>query len=197
MDAAWTPLIALHAGGATVAVVLGAFMVGRRTKGDLLHRRVGRLWMVDMYWVVFSSFAIKRLTPGHFSWIHLLSLWTLFSLTMALRAARAHHVRAHRGWAVGTYCGLLGAGAAALAFPTRLVPDTATHHPWWLLAGALAATAVAGIAVELAAVLPARRPVRTPQPSRERPASSAAVQPAHISLTTVATGSTESMREET
>ncbi|MFL6062709.1 MAG: DUF2306 domain-containing protein [Marmoricola sp.] len=151
MDESWTPLIATHALGATVAVLLGAVMLLRRTKGDLLHRRIGRLWMVDMYWVALSSFGIRRLNPGHFSWIHLLSLWTIFSLSMALRAARAHRVREHRQWAVGSYCGLVGAGVAAAAFPTRLVPQTVVHHPLWLVGGLLVATLVAAVAVELAA----------------------------------------------
>src|SRR4051795_7568405 len=73
MSPGWTTLIALHAVGATVALILGAYLVLRRRKGDLLHRRLGRFWMADMYWVGFSSFGIKRLTPGHFSWIHGLS----------------------------------------------------------------------------------------------------------------------------
>src|SRR5206468_585232 len=117
MTPGWTVLIALHAAGATVAVILGAYLVLRRRRGDLLHRRLGRFWMADMYWVAFSSFGIKRLTPGHFSWIHALSAWTVISLTMAIWAARTHRVQAHRGWVVGTYLGLLGAGLAAMAFP--------------------------------------------------------------------------------
>src|SRR3954467_3230068 len=110
----WTVLIAAHAVGATLAVVLGGYLVLRRRKGDLLHRRVGRVWMVDMYWVTFSSFGIKELTPGHFSWIHGLSLWTIFSLSMAIWAARRHNMQQHRAWVVGTYFGLLGAGVAAV-----------------------------------------------------------------------------------
>src|SRR3954466_1225298 len=138
MAESWTPLIGLHAAGATLAVVLGGYLVLRRRKGDLLHRRVGRIWLADMYWVAFSSFGIQRLSPGHFSWIHGLSAWTIFSLTMALWAAMRGRIESHRGWVVGSYFGLIGAGIAAMAFPTRLVPQTAIHHPLTLL-GALAA----------------------------------------------------------
>src|SRR4051794_40020302 len=151
MTPGWTALLALHAIGATVALVLGGYLVLRRRKGDLLHRRLGRFWMVDMYWVAFSSFGIKRLTPGHFSWIHGLSAWTIVSLTMAIWAARTHRVQAHRGWVVGTYLGLVGAGLAAVVFPVRLVPQTAIHRPTWLLAGLLASTLIAAAAIELAA----------------------------------------------
>lgn len=151
MTGMWTPLIALHAIGATTALALGAYLILRRRKGDLLHRRVGRAWMADMYWVSFSSFGIKRLTPGHFSWIHGLSAWTILSLTIAIWAARTHRLALHRAWVVGTYLGLVGAGLAAVAFPVRLVPQTAVHRPLWLVGGVLAATAIAVVVIELAA----------------------------------------------
>jgi uncharacterized membrane protein len=152
----WTVLIALHAVGATAALGLGGYLILRRRKGDLLHRRIGRIWMADMYWVAFSSFGIKRLSPGHFSWIHGLSAWTIFSLTMAIWAARGHRIQQHRGWVLGTYGGLVGAGIAAAAFPTRLLPQTAVHHPLWLVVGLMSATILAAVAIELAALLPAR-----------------------------------------
>jgi len=156
MSETWTLLIALHAAGATLAVILGAFQLLRPRKGDLLHRRIGRLWLADMYWVAISSFGIRELDPGNFSWIHGLSLWTIVSLSLALRAARRHDVRAHRRWATGSYLGLLGAGLAAVAVPSRLVPQTVVHAPWALLGVLLAVTAVAVVCIEVAGRLPAR-----------------------------------------
>src|SRR3954451_13343618 len=129
----WTLLIALHAVGATLAVVLGGHQVLRRRKGDLLHRRIGRLWIADMYLVAVSSFGIRQLNPGHFSWIHGLSLWTIVTLSLAVWTARRTNVRAHVRWVVGSYLGLLGAGLAAVAVPSRMVPQTAMHAPWALL----------------------------------------------------------------
>lgn len=158
----WTLLIALHAAGATLAAVLGGFQLLRRRKGDLLHRRVGRIWMADMYWVCFSSFGIQRLDPGHFSWIHGLSLWTILSLTVAVVAARRGNIREHRQWVMGSYLGLLAAGVAAVAFPRRLVPQTAMHAPWALVGGLLGVTALAVLCIRLAARVPspaARVPV--------------------------------------
>jgi uncharacterized membrane protein len=143
--AGWTLLIAAHAAGAVLALVLGAVMVVRRPKGDLAHRRLGRVWMVLMYWVVLSSFGITRLRPGHFSWIHGLSVFTFLSLTMAWRAARAGRVQEHRGWAVGSYCGLVGAFVGAVAVPSRLVPRLVVEHP--LVAGA--AVAVTALCAQL------------------------------------------------
>jgi uncharacterized membrane protein len=160
----------MHAAGATLAVLLGGWLIARRGKGDLLHRRIGRIWMLDMYWVAFSSFGIRRLNPGHFSWIHLLSLWTLVSLTMALQAARRGDVPQHRGWVVGTYAGLLGAGIAAVAFPTRLVPQTAARYPLWLLLALLGVTLLAAVAVQAAAKIPTRPHRNHPHPQTGSPA---------------------------
>src|SRR4051794_18722001 len=147
----WTVLVAAHAAGATLAVLLGAYNLWLSRKGDLLHRRVGRVWFVIMYWVAFSSFGIKRLHPGHFSWIHGLSAWTIVSLTVALWAAFTHRIDLHKSFAAGSYFGLLGAGIAALAFPQRLVPQTAMHTPLTLLVALAVLTALAYVVVRLAA----------------------------------------------
>jgi uncharacterized membrane protein len=147
----WTVLVAAHAAGASLAVLLGSYNLWLSRKGDLLHRRVGRIWFVTMYWVAFSSFGIKRLHPGHFSWIHGLSAWTIISLTVALWAAMTHRIDLHKGFVAGSYFGLLGAGIAAMAFPQRLVPQTAMHAPLSLLAAVAGVTVVAYFVVRVAA----------------------------------------------
>src|SRR3954451_17333830 len=142
----WNLLIAAHAVGATLALLLGGYLVVRRPKGDRLHRRLGPIWVTTMYWVALSSFGIKELTPGHFSWIHGLSAWTIVSLTVAVWAARTGRVRTHQLYVVGSYLGLVGAGLAATAFPVRLVPQTLLHAPLLLFASvANLALATAGI----------------------------------------------------
>src|SRR5438270_11729848 len=130
-------LIALHATAATFALMLGAVVITHRPRGDRTHRRLGRVWFAAMYFAVLSSFGVKRLTPGHFSWIHGLSLFTFATLTLALYGARTGNVALHRGNVVGSYFGLVGAGIAASAFPVRAVPQLAVHHPF-VLAGAVA-----------------------------------------------------------
>src|SRR3954469_3026979 len=123
----WTLLIALHALGATFSLAVGALVMLRRKKGDLAHRRVGRVWMAAMYWTAGSSFGIRALHPGRLSWIHGLSAWTLVSLPVALWAARRQRRKLHRDFVVGSYFGLVGAGLAAMAFPVRLPPQL--RHP--------------------------------------------------------------------
>ena len=50
-----------------------------------------------------------------FSVIHLLSAWTLVSLALAVHFIRRGNVRAHKGFMIGTFLGLAGAGLGALA----------------------------------------------------------------------------------
>ena len=152
----WTLLIALHAIGATFSLAVGALVMLRRRKGDRAHRRVGRVWMAAMYWTTGSSFGIRALHPGHLSWIHGLSAWTLVSLTVALWAARTHRRRLHRDFVVGSYFGLVGAGVAAMAFPVRLAPQLLIHRPLIFL-GVIAAVVAAALAVGHACGLWSRR----------------------------------------
>ena len=144
----WNPLIALHALGATFAVAAGAIILLTPRKGDFAHRRLGLVWMAAMYWTAFSSFGIRELRPGHFSFIHLLSVWTLISRTVALWAAVTGRGQLHRRWVVGTYAGLVAAGMAAMAFPQRLAPRLMVHHPLVFTAAGLGASlAAVGVAV--------------------------------------------------
>lgn len=110
-------MIALHLGSAVLALALGALVLGLR-KGTPGHRALGRAWVAAMLVAALSSFGITR--AGGYSWIHLLSAWTLVSLACAVYFIRRRNVRAHRGFMVGTYLGLLGAGAGALV-PGRLL----------------------------------------------------------------------------
>jgi uncharacterized membrane protein len=147
-----SPLVALHAIAATFALMLGAVVLTHRPRGDRVHRRLGRVWFAAMYFTVVSSFGIKRLTPGHFSWIHGLSLFTFCTLTLALYGARTGNVALHRGNVVGSYFGLVGAGIAASAFPVRAVPQLAMHRPV-ALAAAIVAIALAVAIVSQAVTL--------------------------------------------
>jgi uncharacterized membrane protein len=163
----WNLLIAAHAVAATFALLLGGYVVLHRPKGDLRHRRLGRAWVLTMYWVAFSSFGIRELSPGHFSWIHGLSAWTIVSLTIAVWAARTGRVRTHRQYVVGSYLGLVGAGVAASAFPVRLVPQTLIHAPLVLFA------VLANVALVAAGVVAISGQDTMPPWKRSQPASGA------------------------
>jgi uncharacterized membrane protein len=109
------PLIALHAFAALSAVAIGLAVLARR-KGTASHKLIGRAWVALMAAVALSSFWIFEIRHGAGpSFIHLLSLWTLISLALAVWFIRRGNVRAHRGFMIGTFVGLAAAGLGALA----------------------------------------------------------------------------------
>ncbi len=93
-----------------------------RAKGTPSHRVLGRTWMAMILVVAISSFWITGLAgDGNFSVIHILSLWTIVSVVVAVWAARSGRIRLHRIWVTATYIGaLIGAGAGAFV-PGRLL----------------------------------------------------------------------------
>ena len=118
-----SPAVTVHLTMALVAIVLGALVL-LRTKGTVAHKMLGRTWVGLMLVVAVGSFWIRAAPGGGLSVIHLLSAWMLFALAMAVMAIRRGWVRTHRGWMIGTYGGLLGAGAYAALGPGRAL------HAW-------------------------------------------------------------------
>jgi len=120
-------LLALHAALALFCLLLGAAVLLRR-KGTASHKLLGRIWVAAMVGVAVSSFWIFEIRRGAGpSWIHLLSIWTLISLALAVWFIRRGNVRAHKAFMVGTFLGLAGAGLGAMA------PGRALSR--WLLGG--------------------------------------------------------------
>ena len=105
-------IVAIHLAAALAALLLGVAVLLLR-KGTALHKVTGRAWGALMLVTALSSFWITR--HGSFSWIHLLSAWVLVALGLAVYCVRRGNVRAHKGFMLGTYLGLAGAGLGALA----------------------------------------------------------------------------------
>ncbi|TJX24662.1 MAG: DUF2306 domain-containing protein, partial [Mesorhizobium sp.] len=98
-----SPLIKLHALAAMASLLLGAVQLWR-TKGDRLHRALGRVWVSLMAVVALSSFFIWTIRLwGPFSPIHLLSLFVLIMLWRGVGLARRGNIAAHRRIMQGTY----------------------------------------------------------------------------------------------
>ena len=92
-----------HALAAFAAVILGAAQLWM-PKGGRVHRIMGYIWVALMAIVSLSSFFIHELhLVGAFSPIHLLSIFTLWSLYMAIRAAKDRRIHAHRRWMQNLY----------------------------------------------------------------------------------------------
>lgn len=108
-------MVAIHLAAAILSLIVGALVLAR-TKGTRSHKMFGRLWVGLMLAVAISSFWILEIRGGAgFSVIHLLSAWTLVSLALAVYFIRRGNVRAHKGFMIGTFLGLAGAGLGALA----------------------------------------------------------------------------------
>jgi uncharacterized membrane protein len=127
MEHQWTPLIVMHAIAASYALIFGAFNIIRKKKGDPLHRVLGFTWIACMYFVCVSSFWIQTITPGAFSPLHALSVFTIFTVSLALFAAMRHNIDSHKKLMTGSYFGLLAAFIGVASVPTRLIPQMAIH----------------------------------------------------------------------
>jgi uncharacterized membrane protein len=90
------PSIRFHAALAFAAIGLGVVQF-LAPKGTLPHRTAGWTWATLMILVAATSLFIHTIrTWGPWSPIHLLSLFTLGVVPLAVLSARQHNVRAHR-----------------------------------------------------------------------------------------------------
>ena len=88
--------IPLHAIAAIVAIIIGAIQLCIK-KGGFIHKILGRLWIGLMLLVSFSSFFIHKIELwGRYSPIHILSLWTIFSVGLAIYYARVGNIKRHK-----------------------------------------------------------------------------------------------------
>ena len=120
LDAA--PAIPLHAFAAMTAFVLGLVQFAA-PKGTLPHRTIGWIWVGLMAAVAISSFWIHQIRlVGPWSPIHLLSIFVLVMLPIAVWRAHTHRVAEHRLIMI-----LMFAGALVIAGLFTLVPGRIMH----------------------------------------------------------------------
>eukprot|EP01034_Spumella_vulgaris_P019186 gene19186-24520_t len=86
---------------------------------------MGRIWAVMMVTTAFSSFFMKSFAPmlGQFGPIHILSVWTLYSLPRAIWYIRQGNVEGHLKTMRGLYFGLCLAGVMTFIPGVALKPD--------------------------------------------------------------------------
>src|SRR5215211_3729504 len=90
------PAIQLRAFTAIAAYGLG-FLQLAAPKGTIPHRTVGWIWVVLMLTVSVTSFWIHELRVlGPWSPIHLIAVFTVATLPLAVLHARRHNVIRHR-----------------------------------------------------------------------------------------------------
>jgi len=99
-----TQPIPLHAIAAMIAIVLGGIQLYMK-KGGPVHKLLGRIWVGLMLIVSVSSFFIHEIKLwGAYSPIHLLSLWTIFSLGLAIYFVRVGNIKRHKQVMIALYC---------------------------------------------------------------------------------------------
>lgn len=113
-------VIQLHIAGAVTAFLIGSVLLAG-VKGTGLHKRLGWIWVAAMALTAISSLFIKVIHPGHFSFIHLLSGWTLIALPMAIFAIKRRNVRLHRRTMTGMFVGGLLVAGLFTFLPGRLM----------------------------------------------------------------------------
>jgi uncharacterized membrane protein len=119
LDAA--PAIPLHAFAAMSAFVLGLVQFAA-PKGTLPHRTLGWIWVLLMASVAVSSFWIHQIKLiGPWSPIHLLSIFTLVMLPLAVWRAHRHRVADHRRIMIALFSGALVVAGLFTLLPGRIM----------------------------------------------------------------------------
>ena len=119
----------LHLGSLVPAFVIGSYLLLNR-KGTPVHKFLGKIYMGLMLFTAFITLFMEALVGpkflNHFGFLHLLSLFVLYTVPTAYRAIRVGNIKLHKRKMVGLYVGaLLVAGAFTLS-PGRLI------HTWLL-----------------------------------------------------------------
>ena len=117
----------LHIGSLVPAFVIGTYLLLNR-KGTPVHRFLGKIYMGLMLFTAFVTLFMEAVVGpkflNHFGFIHLLSLFVLYTVPTSYRAIRVGNIKLHKRKMVGLYVGaLLVAGAFTLS-PGRLI------HSW-------------------------------------------------------------------
>jgi uncharacterized membrane protein len=112
-------VVQLHAGAAMAAFLLGLAQFAL-PKGGGRHRAMGYAWVGLMLAVALSSFGIVGGT-GRYSWIHLISVYTLLTLPVAVLHARRGRIMSHRWQMIGMFLGALVITGAFTLLPGRLM----------------------------------------------------------------------------
>lgn len=91
-----TQPIPFHAYTAFLAIIIGGIQL-TLPKGTKVHKYIGYSWIILILMVSISSFWIHTIkTISIFSPIHLLSVYTIFSVFHAINSARRGDIKRHK-----------------------------------------------------------------------------------------------------
>ena len=113
--------IQLHAFAAMAAFVLGLIQFAA-PKGTLPHRTLGFIWFALMLTVAISSFWIHEIRLWRdWSPIHLISIYVLIMIPMAIYFAHRHNIRGHARTVIGIFIGGLVIAGLFTFVPGRIM----------------------------------------------------------------------------
>jgi uncharacterized membrane protein len=113
--------IPVHAFAAMTAFVLGVVQLAA-PKGTLPHRTLGWIWVCLMLAVAISSFWIHEIRlVGPWSPIHLLSIFVLITVPLAVWKAHQHQVTDHRRIMISIFSGALVIAGLFTLLPGRIM----------------------------------------------------------------------------
>jgi uncharacterized membrane protein len=116
-----SPAIQVHAFAAMAAFALGVVQLAA-PKGTLPHRTLGWVWVALMAVVAVSSAFVHTIKLwGPWSPIHLLSIFTMVVLPVAVLRAHLHDVRGHRRAMIGLFAGALVIAGLFTFVPGRVM----------------------------------------------------------------------------
>lgn len=126
LDAA--PAIQVHAFAAMAAFALGLVQL-TAPKGTLPHRTLGYIWIALMVVIAVTAFWIHELRVwGPWSPIHLLAIYTLVMLPLAVMHARHRRVVKHRNAMISIFLGALLIAGLFTFLPGRIMHAVAFGH---------------------------------------------------------------------
>ena len=116
-----SPAIQLHAFAAMAAFALGVVQLSA-PKGTLPHRTLGWIWVTLMVIVSVTAFFIHEIRLwGQWSPIHLLAIFTLVNLPLAVWFAHRHRVQMHRFTMISIFTGALVIAGLFTFVPGRIM----------------------------------------------------------------------------
>jgi uncharacterized membrane protein len=119
-------IIYIHAFFALTAVPLGLYIFLTK-KGTKRHKFFGRIWVAWLLTISFTAIFIQEITPGEYSFIHLLIPLTIGSLIYSIWSIKKFkktklkkYKKSHMSSMIGVYVGALILTGAFTLLPGRL-----------------------------------------------------------------------------
>lgn len=114
------PVLQAHIAGALLSFAIGTVLF-LGVKGRTMHRVLGYTWIVTMAVTAISSLFLTGINGDSYSFIHLLTGWTIIVLPIGLAAARRRNIAQHRKTMTGLFMGGMLIAGLFTFLPGRLM----------------------------------------------------------------------------